>query len=162
VPKNISSDRQLLNHYSLMSNQSWLTLLQQHRAIAVIRASRLSQGRKLAHAVAAGGLSLIEITWNSDRAPELIEQLRLELPHCTIGTGTLLNQEQLQQAIDAGAEFLFTPHVDPVLIAAAVAAEVPIVPGALSPTEIVTAFPSRLWVERLILKPYKDHSVIFH
>jgi len=140
VPKNISSDRQLLHHYSLMSNQSWLTLLKQHRAIAVIRASQLSQGRKLAHAVAAGGLSLIEITWNSDRALELIEQLRRELPHCTIGTGTLLDQEQLRQAIDAGAQFLFTPHVDPALITAAVAAEVPIVPGALSPTEIVTAW----------------------
>jgi 2-dehydro-3-deoxyphosphogluconate aldolase/(4S)-4-hydroxy-2-oxoglutarate aldolase len=124
----------------MMSNQSWLTLLQQHRSIAVIRASQLSLGRQMAQAVAAGGMPLIEITWNTDRAPELISQLRLELPHCTIGTGTLLNLEQLLQAIDAGAEFLFTPHVDPALIAAAVDAGVPIVPGALSPTEIVTAW----------------------
>ena len=123
-----------------MSNESWLTLLRQHRSIAVIRASQLSLGRQMAQAVAAGGMPLIEITWNTDRAPELISQLRLELPHCTIGTGTLLNLEQLQQAIDAGAQFLFTPHVDPALIAAAVDAAVPIVPGALSPTEIVTAW----------------------
>ena len=123
-----------------MSNESWLTLLRQHRSIAVIRASQLSLGRQMAQAVAAGGMPLIEITWNTDRAPELISQLRLELPHCTIGTGTLLNLEQLQQAIDAGAQFLFTPHVDPALIAAAVDAGVPIVPGALSPTEIVTAW----------------------
>jgi 2-dehydro-3-deoxyphosphogluconate aldolase/(4S)-4-hydroxy-2-oxoglutarate aldolase len=94
----------------------------------------------MAQAVATGGIPLIEITWNSDRAPELISQLRLELPHCTIGTGTLLNQAQLRQAIDAGAQFLFSPHVDPALIAAAVDAGVPIVPGALSPTEIVTAW----------------------
>lgn len=94
----------------------------------------------MALAIATGGMSLIEITWNSDRAPELISQLRLELPHCMIGTGTLLNQEQLRQAIDAGAQFLFTPHVDTALIAAAVEAGVPIVPGALSPTEIVTAW----------------------
>ncbi len=123
-----------------MSNESWLTLLRQHRSIAVIRASQLSLGRQMAQAVAAGGMPLIEITWNTDRAPELISQLRLELPHCKIGTGTLLNLEQLQQAIDAGAQFLFTPHVDPALIAAAVDAGVPIVPGALSPTEIVTAW----------------------
>ena len=123
-----------------MSNQSWLTLLQQHRSIAVIRASQLLLGRQMAQAVAAGGMPLIEITWNTDRAPELISQLRLELPHCTIGTGTLLNLEQLRQAIDAGTQFLFTPHVDPALIAAAVDAGVPIVPGALSPTEIVTAW----------------------
>lgn len=123
-----------------MSNESWLTLLRQHRSIAVIRASQLSLGRQMAQAVAAGEMPLIEITWNTDRAPELISQLRLELPHCTIGTGTLLNLVQLQQAIDAGAQFLFTPHVDPALIAAAVDAGVPMVPGALSPTEIVTAW----------------------
>lgn len=123
-----------------MSNESWLTLLRQHRSIAVIRASQLSLGRQMAQAVAAGEMPLIEITWNTDRAPELISQLRLELPHCTIGTGTLLNLVQLQQAIDAGAQFLFSPHVDPALIAAAVDAGVPMVPGALSPTEIVTAW----------------------
>ncbi len=123
-----------------MSNQSWLTLLRQHQAIAVIRASGLSQGLQMAQAVAAGGMFLIEITWNSERAPDLISQLRRELPHCTIGTGTLLTLEQLQQAIDAGAQFLFTPHVDPTLIAAAVNADVPMVPGALSPTEVVTAW----------------------
>jgi 2-dehydro-3-deoxyphosphogluconate aldolase/(4S)-4-hydroxy-2-oxoglutarate aldolase len=94
----------------------------------------------MAQAVAVGGLSLIEITWNSDRAPELISQLRSELPNCMIGTGTLLNVEQLQQAIEAGAQFLFTPHVNLTLIAAAVKAGVPIVPGALTPTEIVTAW----------------------
>ncbi|HEY9830104.1 MAG TPA: bifunctional 4-hydroxy-2-oxoglutarate aldolase/2-dehydro-3-deoxy-phosphogluconate aldolase [Stenomitos sp.] len=123
-----------------MSNQFWLTLLQQHRFIAVIRSPWLSLGHKMAQAVALGGLSLIEITWNSERAPELIRQLRRELPHCIIGTGTLLNLEQLEQAIEAGAQFLFTPHVNLTLIAAAVKAGVPIVPGALTPTEIVTAW----------------------
>lgn len=125
-----------------MSSQSWLTLLQQHRTIAVIRTSRLSLGCQMAQAIASGGMPLIEITWNSDRAPELISQLRRELPHCTIGTGTLLKLEQLQQAIEAGAQFLFTPHVNTMLIEAAVEAGVPIVPGALTPTEIVTAWDS--------------------
>jgi 2-dehydro-3-deoxyphosphogluconate aldolase/(4S)-4-hydroxy-2-oxoglutarate aldolase len=96
----------------------------------------------MAQAIASGGMPLIEITWNSDRAPELISQLRRELPHCTIGTGTLLKLEQLQQAIEAGAQFLFTPHVNTMLIEAAVEAGVPIVPGALTPTEIVTAWDS--------------------
>ncbi|MBE9130251.1 MULTISPECIES: bifunctional 4-hydroxy-2-oxoglutarate aldolase/2-dehydro-3-deoxy-phosphogluconate aldolase [unclassified Coleofasciculus] len=130
-----------MRHQSVnLSNQSWLKLLQQHRAIAVIRALEYSLGRHMARAVAAGGLSLIEITWNSDRAPELITQLRQELPTCIIGTGTILNVEQLQQAVNAGAQFLFSPHTHIPLIQAAVAAGVPIVPGALSPTEIITAW----------------------
>jgi 2-dehydro-3-deoxyphosphogluconate aldolase/(4S)-4-hydroxy-2-oxoglutarate aldolase len=122
-----------------MSEHSWLTLVQ-HQAIAVIRAPQLELGRCMAKAVAAGGIHLIEVTWNSDRAPQLIAQLRAELPHCTIGTGTLLNRDQLQQAIAVGAQFLFTPHVNLELIQMAVEQAVPIVPGACSPTEIVTAW----------------------
>lgn len=123
-----------------MSAYSWLKLLQQHPSIAVIRASQREQGYRQAKAVAAGGMRLIEITWNSDRAAELISQLRQEFPHLTIGTGTLLTLADLQTAITAGSQFLFTPHTDPVLIQAAIAADIPIIPGALSPTEIVNAW----------------------
>jgi 2-dehydro-3-deoxyphosphogluconate aldolase/(4S)-4-hydroxy-2-oxoglutarate aldolase len=125
-----------------MSEQPWLSKLQKHRAIAVIRASELSLGHQMALAVAFGGMRLIEITWNSDRATELITQLRTELPSCTIGTGTILNLEQLQAAVKSGAQFLFTPHVDSTMIQTAVSLGVPIIPGALSPTEIVTAWAS--------------------
>ncbi len=122
-----------------ISNQSWLAQLQQHRGIAVIRAHQYHEGYLMALSVAAGGISLIEITWNSNRAPELIDKLRGELPNCRIGTGTLLNLAQLREAVDAGAQFLFTPHVDITLIRAAEEADIPIVPGALSPTEIIAA-----------------------
>ncbi|MEB3150109.1 MAG: bifunctional 4-hydroxy-2-oxoglutarate aldolase/2-dehydro-3-deoxy-phosphogluconate aldolase [Sphaerospermopsis sp.] len=123
-----------------MSNQVWLSQLQKHRAIAVIRAPKMDWGEKMALAVASGGMQLIEITWNSDRPGELISQLRSQLPDCIIGTGTLFNMEQLQDAIAAGAQFLFTPHTDPEMIKVAVSQDVPIIPGALTPTEIVTAW----------------------
>ena len=123
-----------------MPNQIWLSQLQKHRAIAVIRASKIEVGQQMAMAVASGGMQLIEITWNSSRAGELITQLRSELPDCTIGTGTLFNVQQLQEAIASGAQFLFTPHVDPAMIQAAQEEGVLIIPGALTPTEIVTAW----------------------
>jgi 2-dehydro-3-deoxyphosphogluconate aldolase/(4S)-4-hydroxy-2-oxoglutarate aldolase len=123
-----------------MSNQFWLSQLQQHRAIAVIRAPKMGWGEQMALAVASGGMHLIEITWNSDRAGELISQLRSQLPDCVIGTGTLFNVQQLKEAIAAGAQFLFTPHTDPEMIQAALGADTPIIPGALTPTEIVTAW----------------------
>jgi 2-dehydro-3-deoxyphosphogluconate aldolase / (4S)-4-hydroxy-2-oxoglutarate aldolase len=125
-----------------MSNQLWLSQLKEYKAIAVIRAPEISIGYQMALAVASEGVKLIEITWNSHRAAELIGKLRVELPNCTIGTGTLLNLKQMQEAIAAGAQFLFTPHVDSAMIQAAIAVDVPIVPGALSPTEIVTAWAS--------------------
>ncbi len=123
-----------------MNHQSWLTLLKKHRAIAVIRSSDKELAWQMASAVAAGGIQFIEITWNTDKATELIAELRSEFPTFTIGTGTLLHLEQLQQAIDCGAQFLFTPHTNVTMIQAAVDAGVPIVPGAFSPTEIMTAW----------------------
>lgn len=123
-----------------MPDQVWLSQLQEHRAIAVIRASDMRLAQQMAMAVVTGGMRLIEITWNSDRPGELISQLRADLPECIIGTGTLFNVEQLQDAIAAGAQFLFSPHVDTAMIAAAVNQNIPIIPGAMTPTEIVTAW----------------------
>lgn len=121
-------------------SDSWLTLLKKHRAIAVIRADKKDLAKQMAFAVASGGMQFIEITWNTSQAAELIEELRTELPNCIIGTGTLLNLEQMQQAIQAGAQFIFTPHLDSKIIQAAVNQNIPAIPGALTPTEIVTAW----------------------
>jgi 2-dehydro-3-deoxyphosphogluconate aldolase / (4S)-4-hydroxy-2-oxoglutarate aldolase len=125
----------MTNHLHL-----WLNLLQQHRAIAIIRSSNLEVGHLMAKAVATGGMRLIEITWNSDRAAESIARLRADLPDCIIGTGTILTIDQLKDAIACGIQFCFTPHVDIKLIETAIAFDIPIVAGALTPTEIVTAW----------------------
>ena len=123
-----------------MDDQSWLGLLKQHKVIAVIRSPQESLGLKMAQAVAAGGISLIEITWNSQNPGDLITKLRSQLPDCTIGAGTILNPSQLDEAIASQAQFIFSPHTNPLLIQGAISAGVPMVPGALSPTEIVTAW----------------------
>jgi 2-dehydro-3-deoxyphosphogluconate aldolase / (4S)-4-hydroxy-2-oxoglutarate aldolase len=119
---------------------NWFNFLTTERVIAVIRSDELHTVCKMAHAVAAGGIKFIEITANSDRPWEAIELLRGELPDCSIGTGTILSLAELQNAIACGAEYAFTPHVDPSLIRTAIAAQLPIVPGALTPTEIITAW----------------------
>ncbi len=119
---------------------NWLSILRKNRAFAVIRAPKLEMGRQMALAVAASGMRLIEITWNSDSSADLITKLRCELPDCIIGTGTVLNLQDLESAIDCGAQYIFTPHVDPELIRAGMAQNIPVIPGALTPTEIVTAW----------------------
>ncbi len=123
-----------------ISSQNWLSVLQKNKAIAVIRSDCKDLALKMAFAVASGGIKVIEITWNSDRPSDVISQLRTQLPACTIGTGTLLNLEQQDRAIASGAQFLFTPHTDRPMIAVAKKNHIPIIPGALSPTEIVTAW----------------------
>ena len=119
----------------------WLKLLKHHKAIAVIRASQKNLAYEMALAAAAGGINLIEITWNSECPGELVSKLRTELPHCNIGVGTILDLDRLKQAVEAGAQFAFAPHFDPQLMAAALHQyQIPFVSGAFSPTEIVTAW----------------------
>jgi len=119
---------------------NWISLLQQHRIIAVIRAADADIAYKMAIAAAVGGIRIIEITWNTDDVDVLIPKLKRDLPHCTIGTGTILDLEMAKRAIACGCEFIFTPHVNQALIQLVRDAYVPIIPGALTPTEIITAW----------------------
>jgi 2-dehydro-3-deoxyphosphogluconate aldolase/(4S)-4-hydroxy-2-oxoglutarate aldolase len=125
---------------SKLSANCWLDVLRKYRLIAVIRCSNLDLGLKMAKAVARAGVSLIEITWNSQQPQQLISKLREELPDCFIGAGTILTPEYLQTAIKCGAQFLFSPHVNLKLIETALSHNIPLVPGTLSATEIVSAY----------------------
>jgi 2-dehydro-3-deoxyphosphogluconate aldolase / (4S)-4-hydroxy-2-oxoglutarate aldolase len=118
----------------------WTSLLAQYRAIAVVRAPNFELGLEMARSVASGGIRLIEITWDSVEPARLIETLRTELPGCIIGTGTILTLDQLQDAIACGAQFAFSPYCNPAIIEAANLVGIPIIPGALTPTEILTAW----------------------
>lgn len=123
-----------------MEKDIFLSLLRQHRAIAVIRTSDINEGLAMAEAAAAGGIHLIEITWNSRHPADLVSKLRHRLPQCTVGIGTALAQADLKAAASAGAQFCFCPHTDPALLQLAQDLEIPIVPGALTPNEIVAAW----------------------
>ncbi len=123
-----------------MNDQAWLSLVKEQRAIAIIRALSLEIGTQMAKTAIAGGMNLIEISWNSDCSAKLVTQLRSTFPHCTIGVGTILTVSDLKNAIAAGAQFAFMPHTDFDLIAIAKRHQVPIIPGALTPTEIITAW----------------------
>jgi len=119
---------------------SWLNLLQQHRIIAVVRADNAVIAREIALAAAAGGIKLIEIAWNTDRAESLIPKLQQELPDCKIGAGTVLDIDSAERAIACGCSFLFTPHTNLDLISKGLENNVPVIAGALTPTEILTAW----------------------
>ncbi|MEA5420313.1 bifunctional 4-hydroxy-2-oxoglutarate aldolase/2-dehydro-3-deoxy-phosphogluconate aldolase [Spirulina sp. CCNP1310] len=120
--------------------KAWRDRLQQARAIAVIRAPTLVVGYAMAEAVIAGGMEWVEITWNSDRAADLITQLRRDFPHCCIGTGTILDPAAVAIAHTAGAQFLFSPHTHREIITIAQDLQLPVVAGALTPTEIIQAW----------------------
>ena len=124
----------------IMSTDYWLKLLRWHKAIAVIRCNNFDLAYKMAESAAAGGINLIEITWSCDRPAELIAKLKRDFPHCTIGTGTILEIEQLNMAVDAGAQFAFSPCLDIRLLDTALNNRIPFVPGIFTPTEAVNAW----------------------
>jgi 2-dehydro-3-deoxyphosphogluconate aldolase / (4S)-4-hydroxy-2-oxoglutarate aldolase len=130
----------LLMKFRCSDLMNWLERLKQQRVIAVIRAPSYRLGLQMAKAVAAGGIKLIEITADSDRAWDLIPELQQELPDCVIGTGTILTNDQWSNAVKSGAQFMFSPHVDVGLIGKSRSIGIPMIPGAFSPTEIVTAW----------------------
>jgi len=119
----------------------WVPLLKAHRAIAIIRATSIEQGLLMAKAAAAGGFHLIEVAWTNNTEPaEMIAVIRQALPDCVVGVGSVLNRADLEKAITAKVRFCFTPHVSPALIARSIANQIPMVAGAMTPTEIVTAW----------------------
>jgi len=123
-----------------MTSDVWLSLVKQQRAIAVIRAPNLNQGIAMAKTVAAGGMRLLEITWNSAEPAALVSHLRQELPECCVGAGTVLSVEEARDAISAGATFCVSPHTDLQIIQHCQKQHVAAVPGALTPNEIMTAW----------------------
>lgn len=123
-----------------MTPTDFLAQLQHHRILAVIRAPRFQTGLRMAQAAATGGLGLIEITWTSHHPADLVAELRHTLPRCCIGAGTLLSLADLEAAAAAGAEFGFSPYTDPAMLRWAIAHGFPLVPGALTPTEIAAAW----------------------
>ena len=119
---------------------AWLARLRCQRMIAVIRSDDLQTGLKMADAAAQADVQLIEVTWNSDRPAQMVEQLRSQYPNCQIGVGTILSHRDLKDAIAAGAQFAFSPHTQPRLIEWGESQGCPMIPGALTPTEIVNAW----------------------
>ncbi len=87
------------------------------------------------------GLQAVEITMNTPGAPEMLRQnMRLVPNGCFLGMGTVRNLEEAKVAIDSGAMFLVTPNTDIDVISYAKKHGVPIVAGALSPTEVYQAW----------------------
>lgn len=105
--------------------------------LPVVTVHTLDQARGVAAALLEGGLPAIELTLRTPVAIEALAMLKRELPDVVVGAGTVLTVEQMQQAIDAGADFLVTPGTPPHMAEALAAAPVPVVPGAASPTELL-------------------------
>lgn len=123
-----------------------MELIEQNRVIAIVRGMHPDQMAPLARALERGGIRMMEITFNQN-APETfqntvnaIRTLSQNMRDMAIGAGTVMTLEQLHMAADAGARYIISPDVNPALIAETKRLGLTSLPGAMSPTEIVTAW----------------------
>jgi 2-dehydro-3-deoxyphosphogluconate aldolase/(4S)-4-hydroxy-2-oxoglutarate aldolase len=123
-----------------MSKAEILQRLKAVKVIALIRADSSASLVDCARALSAGGLHAIELTMTTPGAIEMTAKVARELPDLLLGLGTVLDADTARAGIAAGAKFIVTPAVRPAVIAASKEQNVPILCGALTPTEAITAW----------------------
>ncbi|MCK6208779.1 bifunctional 4-hydroxy-2-oxoglutarate aldolase/2-dehydro-3-deoxy-phosphogluconate aldolase [Bacillus infantis] len=115
--------------------------IKENGIVAVIRGSSADNIVSIAHALKRGGVKTLEITVETPRVLSLIEKVSEELgDEVIVGAGTVLDPETARAAIMAGARFIFSPTTNTETIKMAKRYGVVSIPGALTPTEIITAY----------------------
>src|SRR5260221_7824044 len=126
----------------LMKKQEVRGLIEQIGIVPVIRASSPQEARFAAEAVCQGGIPIVEITMTVPKALEVISELVKTAPDVVVGAGTVLNEEMARKCADAGAQFLVSPGFNAPTVAVAQTLDLLIMAGALTPTEVMTAWDS--------------------
>lgn len=120
-------------------------LLARVRLIPVITIHDAAQAESLAEALKAGGLPCAEVTLRTDAAEEAIRIMSQD-PDMLVGAGTVLSENQAERAIAAGSGFIVTPGFSGKVVRACQDRSVPVIPGAVTATEIGTALDAGLRV----------------
>jgi len=107
--------------------------------IPVLEIDDAEHAAPLAESLLAGGLSIAEITLRTDAALQSIKSVAQNVPLVLVGAGTVINVEQAQAACDAGAKFLVSPGLAEKVTIWAQEHHIPIIAGAVTPTEIMRA-----------------------
>jgi 2-dehydro-3-deoxyphosphogluconate aldolase / (4S)-4-hydroxy-2-oxoglutarate aldolase len=114
-------------------------LFRRTSVIPVLSIERERDAVPLARALYEGGLGVIEVTFRTAAAAASIAAIGAALPQVTVGAGTLLRAADIAAAVGAGAKFLVSPGTTPELAGAALATELPYLPGVATPSEIMAA-----------------------
>jgi 2-dehydro-3-deoxyphosphogluconate aldolase/(4S)-4-hydroxy-2-oxoglutarate aldolase len=124
-----------------MSKAEIISEIERVGVLPVVRADSPEEARAVIEAVRAGGISIIEVTMTVPGAVNLIRDLSAEYGEdVLIGAGTVLDPETAAECVEAGAKFIISPALNIDTIAFCREHEVVVMPGALTPTEVVTAW----------------------
>lgn len=114
-------------------------VLEGQPVIPVLKIERAASAVPLARALARGGLPAVEITLRTAEALEAIKLVAAEVPEAIVGAGTVLSPRQFDEAAAAGARFIVSPGATKALFDIAEGSEAPLLPGAVTASEIMAA-----------------------
>ncbi|MCP4318114.1 MAG: 2-dehydro-3-deoxy-phosphogluconate aldolase [Hyphomicrobiales bacterium] len=114
-----------------------VSILQLQPVVPVLVVERVATAIPLARALVEGGLKAIEITLRTDAALDAIKAVADEVDGAEVGAGTILNARQYEAAVLAGSKFIVSPGTTQELLDAASRSDVPMLPGAATPSEIM-------------------------
>ncbi|PLR39139.1 keto-deoxy-phosphogluconate aldolase [Chimaeribacter coloradensis] len=105
--------------------------------VPVIVINELEHAVPLAKALVAGGVKVLEVTLRTECALEAIRAIAREVPEAIIGAGTVINPQQLDEVISAGAQFAISPGLTAPLLKAATDGPIPLIPGISTVSELM-------------------------
>ncbi len=107
--------------------------------VPLVQSNDPDEAIHIAHALVAGGLTVLEVVLRTDAAIECLRAIAAEVDAAVVGAGTVLDSEQADRAIAAGSQFIVSPGFDDGVTAAASAAGLPMYPGVVTATELMRA-----------------------
>lgn len=116
-----------------------LQLMKKSGVIPVVVLDDTAKALPTANALLAGGVSVMEITFRTAAAAGSIKAVSENCPEMLVGAGTVVTLDQCKQALECGAKFIVSPGFDPEVVSWCVERNIPITPGCVTPTEIMTA-----------------------
>lgn len=143
-----------------MNPDAFHTLLERHRASAILRTSIEGAAAPAMRAAIEGGFRIVEFTLTTPRAFELIKTFAEDFPDMAVGAGTVLTPEDATRAAEAGASFLVSPVTDVTVIDAANNLGVPMIPGTYTPTDMLTAHRAGAACQKLFPLPADPEAYI--
>ncbi len=125
----------------MWNKEKAMKLIYDTALIPIIRVESADIAFKVADAFLQGGVNIIEVTMSVPGAIDVVKQLLENYGNkVLIGTGTVVDSKMAEEAIKAGSKFIVSPNYSKELIATANKHSIPIIPGALTPTEIFNAY----------------------
>lgn len=113
----------------------------ERKIIAIIRGASPGDVLLIAEALYEGGINMVEVTLNSPEPLKAIRALREKWKDTMlVGAGTVLDARSANESIEAGAQFILSPTLDPGTIVATKARGITSIPGAFTPTEVLAAY----------------------